>query len=382
MADLNREALEVWNSLKPMIDKEITDKTQGAVQRRKAKVTTAPSLVTNTIGVTEAFGQEIFLPFVTNIASAVVGDLVWIEWMYGASNAFVSSFAEVDKKDFTVAGTFDVLSRRCYATLPTTGNGAGWYRVMSFTGWDSNAPKWTVSCAIDFTITRTWGSANNEVHKVSLIAACNNVSFANETSKSNTMLIDKIRYVIDGNNGYVDIRYNSTSTNPCVVDFAVHTSPTIQFRFAAVTPTKVADSPVSPASVEAEYTFAANAPMGDVSSLVTWDTTYVSSWSGMKVYRGVGCLIFSGKLVFKTGVTLQSNIIGTIDSSIACVAGSPIPCHYSPDPASVVNKPLDVFVQNGTQIRCANNFNNTNTNLGGTPTSTNIASFSGVVPLA
>ena len=54
MSDLNKEALDVWGGLKPMIDQEISSRTQGMVQRRKAKVTTAPSLATNTIGVTEA----------------------------------------------------------------------------------------------------------------------------------------------------------------------------------------------------------------------------------------------------------------------------------------------------------------------------------------
>ena len=123
-------------------------------------------------------------------------------------------------------------------------------------------------------------------------------------------------------------------------------------------------------------------PNGSVSSLITWDTNYVSSWSNLKVYRTVGSLVFSGELVFKTGVTLQSKVIGTLDPSIACVSNSPIPCQYSPNPSSLVNKPLDVYILNSTSIRCANNANNTDANLGGTPTSTNVAKFSGVVPLA
>lgn len=421
MADLNKEALDIWGSIKPMIDEEIASRTQGMVQRRKAKVTTAPSLVTNTIGVTEAFGQEIFLPFVTNIASAKVGDFVWIEWMYGASNAFVSCFAEVDEKDFTVAGVLDVVQRRCVATLssdgwyraityngkngadaigdfgrifdisitrlyndgnnevhkisllnpynvytfanessrsngffvdgirtvynsdshqlhidihynstrsndvtvdfvmhsqpttygrcvaagmanvttlpaydavkttydfhangdytntdltvdgvldvvprrcygnlPTTGNGAGWYKVMDFTGWSSTAPNWAVSLAIDFTILRAYNNNNNEIHKISFIARYNNMSFVNETSSSQTLLIDKIRYVRDGNNGHFDIHYATSSSNTCIVDFVVHFDPTRYGAFTAVTPTKVDDSPVSPATVLTEYTFAAN----------------------------------------------------------------------------------------------------------------------------
>ena len=109
MPDLNRESLEIWNSLKPMVDEEIKSQTRGAVQRRKAKVTTAPSLSTNKIGVTEPYCAEIFIPFVSNLISATVGDYVWIEFAYGATNAYASMFASSDHKDETVAGNLDVM---------------------------------------------------------------------------------------------------------------------------------------------------------------------------------------------------------------------------------------------------------------------------------
>ena len=95
MADYNKEALAIWKSLKPIIDKEIDARTRGAVQRREAKVTTAPSSQTNKIGVTEPFGSEYFVPFLPGVAEAKVGDVVWVEFMYGASNAFVSMYANV-----------------------------------------------------------------------------------------------------------------------------------------------------------------------------------------------------------------------------------------------------------------------------------------------
>lgn len=93
MSDFNKEALEIWNSIKPIIDNEIENKTAGTVQRRRAKVTTAPSLIEKVIGVTEPFGNEIFIPFLSNMSSAQVGDYVWVEFMYGATNSFVSMFA-------------------------------------------------------------------------------------------------------------------------------------------------------------------------------------------------------------------------------------------------------------------------------------------------
>lgn len=100
MADLNKEALAIWNSIKPMIDKEIDSRTRGMVQRRKAIVTTAPSSITRTIGVTEPFGNEYFVPFLSSVADAGIGEAVWVEFMYGASNAFVSMYANVERTSY------------------------------------------------------------------------------------------------------------------------------------------------------------------------------------------------------------------------------------------------------------------------------------------
>jgi len=154
--------------------------------------------------------------------------------------------------DATFKGVVDVVPRRCYAPLSSE----GWYRVMQFTGWGATAPYFALSGAIDFTIMRAFNYTNNEVHKISLLASYYNIAFANEVSKSNAVLISKIRYVVDGNNGYVDIRYESSSANTCYVDFVVHFPHERQSAFSAVTPTKVADTPSG--TVVTEYTFAAN----------------------------------------------------------------------------------------------------------------------------
>ena len=95
MSDLNKEALAIWNSIKPIIDKEIETKTRSMVQRRKVKVTTPPDSGTKLVGVTEPFCDEIFVPYLYGVASAQVGDVVWMEFMFGASNAFVSMFANI-----------------------------------------------------------------------------------------------------------------------------------------------------------------------------------------------------------------------------------------------------------------------------------------------
>lgn len=257
--DLNREASELWNSLKPIIDKEIDSRTQGMVQRRKAKVTTAPSLATNTIGVTEPFGPEMFLPFNTNIMSASVGDFVWVEYMYGMTNAFVSMFASADDKNqyvagnLTVDGVLDVPPRRCYASLSSS----GWYRVMQYTTSTTGA-QWASGVKIDFAIATVYNTVNNSLHNISMVGVYNHVAFMNELSYSNATIVDKIRYTYgDDGNGYVDIHYNNSGSNYVSVDFAVHYRQTEQANISSVALTPVADSP-SRETVLTEYTFGDN----------------------------------------------------------------------------------------------------------------------------
>lgn len=265
MPDLNNEALEIWGALKPMIDQEIASKTQGMVQRRKAKVTTAPSLVTNTIGVTEAFGTEMFLPFVSNMISAKVGDFVWIEWMYGATNAFVSSFAAVGEKDITVAGdltvgadaTFngvvDVVQRRCYAKLSSQ----GWYRVMKLTGSNTGEAEGAGGFVVDFNIVRNVDTANNEAHKISLMATWGNIKFINEQSVSNTLGITKIRTTNSGSNLYVDVYYYLSTQNTVTVAFDVTCRGGDESKFNSQPFTSVDPSQAGETEL-ALYTFAAN----------------------------------------------------------------------------------------------------------------------------
>lgn len=320
MSDLNKEALDVWGALKPMIDQEISSRTQGMVQRRKAKVTTAPSLATNTIGVTEAFGQEIFLPFVSNMVSANVGDFVWIEWMYGATNAFVSSFAAVDDKDITVAGdltvggdaTFngvvDVTQRRCYANLSS----AGWYRALNVTGGFGGGVR---SFAVDINITRSYDSTNNEVHYVKLLCVYDgNSIFTNEVSKSNALLIDKIRYNNDsGGNGFLDIHYAGSVTNETSVDFTVHVNPKSQYRFTVRPLDPVADSP-SGETVLTEYTFATNTegtistPYTGVSGSHIIDSNCRRSGKVVSYHLSISSLT-SSEIAVTNGAVLASGLV-------------------------------------------------------------------------
>lgn len=213
MADLNKESLAFWNSIKPMIDEEIKNQTRGMVQRRRAKVTTAPSLATGLIGVTEPFVTEYFIPFNTNLSTASVGDQVWVEYMYGASNAFASMFASADTKNAVVGGTLDIVGRRAFATVSSD----GWYRVCRY---DNLAGPDGMFLKIYIGKSSTAGTLG-ECHEITLYV-CYGFHFALEnsiTSSAGSQEIDKIRCTGENNSFYVDVHYNASSENIIRVDF-------------------------------------------------------------------------------------------------------------------------------------------------------------------
>lgn len=263
MPNLNKDALDIWNALRPMIDKEIERRTRGTVQRRKAKVTTAPSLVTNKIGVTEPFGDQYFIPFNTNLSTAKVGDVVWVEFMYGATNAFASMYATADTKDVTVGGVLDVVQRRCSATLSS----AGWYRVFLYSSTNDDELAGGKSANIRITITREGIAGNsfrNEVHFIDFSLAYGSYIFSNETSVTQSFAIDKIRYGYDLTNhfGFIDIHCKRNDSNPITVSFNVATDLETQGKMASVEPYSVADAPAGE-TVSASYDF-----HGDISPTV------------------------------------------------------------------------------------------------------------------
>lgn len=166
--------------------------------------------------------------------------------------ANTGTFGSISTGDATVDGVLDVTPRRCEANLGS----AGWYRALNVTGGFGGGVR---SFAVDINITRSYDSTNNEVHCVKLLCVYDgNSIFTNEFSKSNAMLIDKIRYNKDsGENGFLDIHYAGSVTNETSVDFTVHVSPASQYRFTAIPLDRVADSP-SGETVLTTYEFSAN----------------------------------------------------------------------------------------------------------------------------
>ena len=328
MPDINKESFDFWKSIKPMIDEEIKAQTRGMVQRRKAKVTTAPSLNTNVIGVTEPFGSEMFIPFTTNLISATVGDVVWVEFMYGATNAFASMYASADEKDWDVAGdlsvvgnvgiggnlgvsgssTFqdatvngvlDITPRRCQAaSLPS----AGWYRAVSYNAGAYGNGEFAF--VVTLKITRAI-SSGNEAHEIKLLASSNRLVFADEISSGSAANISRIRYTYNQSTGYayIDIRAVGALNNVVTVDFDVSTVLTRKNRFTAASLEAVADSP-SGETVLTEYSFAANTMQQSVtipySQIASSNGTIWGSESHVR-------LVWDNEKVIMTGYILLQN---------------------------------------------------------------------------
>ena len=82
------EALKIWKGLKPMIDREIEEKTRSCVRAKKMIVTTAPS--GSVIGVAEPYGLEVLIPYSSAISSAAVGDAVWVWYYYNNASTMIA----------------------------------------------------------------------------------------------------------------------------------------------------------------------------------------------------------------------------------------------------------------------------------------------------
>lgn len=79
----DNEAVKIVNTLKPFWKKWTKEWGRSCVRSKKMTVSTAPSVETGLIGVTDAFSDtECMIPFKVDVANASVGDTVWVRWMY------------------------------------------------------------------------------------------------------------------------------------------------------------------------------------------------------------------------------------------------------------------------------------------------------------
>ena len=270
----------------------------------------------------------------------------------------------------------DITPRRCYATLSST----GWKRVMQVE-WSADVEATGLDgLMVDFNIVRRGQTGTAEDHKITLAShRVDSFAFLNETSYSGYQVIDKIRCTRIGKYNYVDIHYIGTSD-----DVSVHFSPYVSSlaRMQGITSmglSNVADSPAGE-TVITTFTFHANNVMEDVTSLVTFDSNYVSSYSNMEVWLDGNKLLFTGVIVLKTGITIQGGFFATLDSSIAAKAGSTFSATYTSNDASSPESIISIYMHDTTRLRFANNYNNSYSNLTA-PTTSNAVRFSSVIPL-
>lgn len=204
-----------------------------------------------------------------------------------ADHVHPSDTSKLDKTGGTVTGLLDILPRRCYASLSSS----GWYRVLTVADHGRANRSWMA----DINITREFRNENNEVHSIKLMAVFDSFSFADEHSKTNSLGVDKIRYTNNGNTGYVDIHYSLSNENIVAIDFNIHVRPDTQPAFTANTLGRVADSP-SGETVLSEYRFARNTDAVASPELGEYASTFESN-SYVRIIDGIAYI--------RVGVTVR-----------------------------------------------------------------------------
>lgn len=103
----DNEAVKIVNALKPFWKKWTKEWGRSCVRSKKMTVSTAPSLSDGVIGVTDAFSDtECMIPFKMDVANAVVGDTVWVKWMYdNQQTMYADSMGDVRAELTTLSGS-------------------------------------------------------------------------------------------------------------------------------------------------------------------------------------------------------------------------------------------------------------------------------------
>ena len=97
----------------------------------------------------------------------------------------------------------------------------GWYSFLKFGIGNDGGVRGNRSFVVDITITRSYSNGNNETHSVRLLAVYDVFTFTSEESRTNGHYITQVRYARNGNDGYLQLYYNSTNNNEVQVDCVV-----------------------------------------------------------------------------------------------------------------------------------------------------------------
>lgn len=82
-----KEALAFYGAIEGKVRETVKSMSGRNLQCERYDVTTAPNGATGKIGVTQPYGQEIFVPYSAACANAQVGDTVLVVWWKSLSNA-------------------------------------------------------------------------------------------------------------------------------------------------------------------------------------------------------------------------------------------------------------------------------------------------------
>ena len=106
---LDNEAVKIANAFKPFWKKWMKEWGRNCVRSKKMTVTTAPSILTGLIGVTDAFSDtECMIPFQIDVANAEVGDTVWVRWMYdNQQTMYAECMGNISSQQRTVSGVIE-----------------------------------------------------------------------------------------------------------------------------------------------------------------------------------------------------------------------------------------------------------------------------------
>ena len=194
----------------------------------------------------------------------------------------------------------------------------GWYRFAQYDGSSAEA-RGAQGCLVDIALSTSYSGTNNQINRVSLVGAYDNLAFLNETSRTNNSSITKVRYITDGSHGYLDFYYNVTSANNVNAEVVPHFGMHLTSNFRCIPIASVGSAP-SGETVRAEYTFTSNTP-----AELWLSATNRGTMLNSRAYRAVGGEYVFVNFVFKASTTLSNSpqcattINALMDTPLSCI---------------------------------------------------------------
>jgi hypothetical protein len=233
---------------------------------------------------------------------------------YFGGEVFEPDLSNTSSDHLTNTKFLRATSVRSISYIDTT----GWYRFAQYDG-SSVEARGAQGCLVDIALSTSYSGTNNQINRVSLVGAYDNLAFLNETSRTNNSSITKVRYITDGSHGYLDFYYNVTSANNVNAEVVPHFGMHLTSNFRCISIASVGSAP-SGETVRAEHTFTANTP-ADLTLSATNRGTMLSS----RAYRAVSGEYVFVNFVFKASMTLSNSpqcattINALMDTPLSCI---------------------------------------------------------------